>query len=63
MTVFKMGESCTFCKYYYNSTNQYIRPQDSKNGIWKFETTTRYVYLKCNFSKGADMCFKKFENK
>jgi len=33
------NKRCAFCKYWYDPTNQYIRPQNPKNGIWKFETT------------------------
>ena len=56
-------KKCAFCKYWYDPTNQYIRPQNPKNGIWKFETTARCVCLKTNLEMGAGMQCSKFENK
>ena len=57
------NKRCAFCKYWYDPTNQYIRPQNPKNGIWKFETTARCVCLKTNLEMGAGMQCSKFENK
>ena len=57
------NKRCAFCKYWYDPTNQYIKPQDPKHGIWKFETTARCMCLKYNLSKGSAMCCEKFENK
>ncbi len=57
------NKRCAFCKYWYDPTNQYIKPQDPKHGIWKFEATARCMCLKYNLSKGSAMCCEKFENK
>jgi len=64
MAAFKLdgnkNQRCAFCKYWYDLTNQYIRPQDAKHGIWKFETTAKCLW---NLQKGAGMRCEKFENK
>ena len=43
MLTFKLNENknqcCAFCKYWYDIINQYVKPQDAKHGIGKFETT------------------------
>lgn len=57
------NKCCAFCKHWYDPTNQYIKPQDAKNGIWKFETTAKCLCLKWNLQKGAGMRCEKFENK
>ena len=48
MAVFKLdgnkNQRCAFCKYWYDQTNQYIKPQDAKHGIWKFETTAMSLF-------------------
>lgn len=67
MTAFKLegnkNQRCAFCKYWYDPINQYIRPQNPKNNLWKFETTARCLCLKCNLQKGAGMRCDKFDNK
>ena len=57
------NKRCAFCKYWYDPTNQYIQPQNPKNGIWKFEQTAKCVCLKTNLKMGAGMQCSKFENK
>lgn len=67
MAAFKLdgnkNQRCAFCKYWYDPTNQYIRPQDPKHNLWKFETNVKCLCLKCNLQKGAGMRCDKFENK
>lgn len=64
---FKLEENknkrCAFCRYWYDPTNQYIKPQDPKHGIWKFEMNAKCLCLKCNLQKRAGMRCDKFENK
>lgn len=67
MTAFKLNgnknQRCAFCKYWYDPTNQYIKPQDAKNNLGKFETTAKCICLKNNLKMGAGMRCDKFENK
>lgn len=67
MTAFKLNgnknQRCAFCKYWYDPTNQYIKQQDAKNNLWKFETTAKCICLKNNLKMGAGMRCDKFENK
>ena len=67
MAAFKLGVNKNlrraFCKYWYDPTNQYIKPQDAKHNLWKFETNAKCLCLKCNLQKGAGMRCDKFENK
>lgn len=64
---FKLDENknqrCAFCKYWYDPTNQYIKPQDAKHSLWKFETAAKCICLKNNLKMGAGMRCDKFENK
>lgn len=67
MTSFKLNGNknarCAFCKYWYDPTNQYIKPSDTKHSIWKFEMNARCLCLKYNLQKGASMRCSYFENK
>ena len=67
MAAFKLDGNknarCAFCKYWYDPTNQYIKPQDPKHNLWKFEQTAKCLCLKCNLTKGAGMWCNQFENK
>ena len=49
--------------YWYDPTNQYIKLQDPKHNLWKFEQTAKCMCLKCNLEKGAGMRCNQFENK
>lgn len=54
---------CAFCKYWYDPTNEFIKPQYPKTGIWKFETTAHCVCLKRNHKTASGLSCDKFECK
>lgn len=54
---------CAFCKYWYDPTNQYIKPHIPQHGYWKFEPYVRCKCLKTNLDSASQMNCSKFENK
>lgn len=54
---------CAFCKYWYDPTNQHIKPQDPKHGYWKFDPQAHCICTKKSMNMAGGLYCDKFECK
>ena len=48
---------CAFCKYWYDPTNEHIRPVAPATHFWEYETSAKCKCLKKNIeTKGMGTC-------
>lgn len=57
------NKRCAFCKYWYDPTNQYIKPKTPTLGMWQYESSAKSMCLAKNNQMSASHQCPKFENK
>ena len=54
---------CAFCKYWYDPTNQHIKPKNPMSGIWYFDKNAKSQCMLNSTKKRSDSGCNKFDKK
>lgn len=53
----KSGKVCAFCRYWYDPTNSFIEPVNTRTNTWKFERDVKCKCMKSNLQMfGGSKC-------
>jgi hypothetical protein len=59
----KHTKICAFCKYWYDPTNQHIKPKNPMGGFWEFDDKAVCKCLMLSLPKRANASCPKYEAK
>jgi hypothetical protein len=59
----KIAKLCAFCKYWYDPTNQHIKPKNPMGGFWEFDMNAVCLCQKWSLKKRANASCKFYDPK